>query len=495
MYRDKSIQRISSDIDWDLVVIGGGAMGLGCAMESAQRGYKTLLLEANDFASGTSSRSSKMIHGGLRYLRQLDIAMVRQSLKERGHLLRHASNWVKEQRIIIPLYKRQELVTYSIGLFFYDLLAGRDNCQSSKLLNLQEIKDSLPGLATEGIKGGVEYSDGLFDDARLAIGLAQASSAMGATVANYMPVDSLMKTKSKSGQDQLIGVIATDKETATSYEIKAKKIINAAGTFTDTIINLDQPQESHKQVISQGSHIVLPAEVFPATKGMLIPQTEDGRLMFCLPWHGRILMGTTDIQMQKASWQPKPQQDEIDFILENSQSYFQHKLQKGDILSSFAGQRALISGSVSSKELSRTHKIIRSSSGLISVLGGKWTTYRCAAVDAVNQAWGKDTNKSHQSILNDFSQGALEDDSSQFIHPNLPYRIKQIERAVKHEMVVNLEDLLARRTRALFLDAKAAVACADDVARIMAQIMGKDSQWISSELSSFQESVKQYLPQ
>lgn len=495
MDRDENIQILASDIDWDLVIIGGGAMGLGCAMEATQRGRKILLLEANDFASGTSSRSSKMIHGGLRYLRQLDIAMVRQSLRERGYLLRHASNWIKEQRIIIPLYKRHELATYSMGLFLYDLLAGRENCQSSKLLNSQKTRESLPGLAPAGIVGGVEYSDGLFDDARLAIGLAQASSAKGATLINYMPVESLMKGKNKSGTDQVVGVIATDKETVTSYEIRAKKIINAAGTFTDAVINMDKPQESYKQVISQGSHIVLPAEVFPSTKGMLIPQTEDGRLMFCLPWHGRVLIGTTDIPLDKASLQPIPQQKEVDFILDNCRSYFNYNLRKSDILSVFAGQRALISGNASSKELSRSHKTTRSDSGLISILGGKWTTYRCAAADAVDMAWGKQKSKSRDLVLNDFFPDSLGADNKELIHPNLPYTKGEIEKVIKDEMVVNLEDLLARRTRSLLLDAKAAIACANDMARMMASIMKKDSQWIDSQLKIFQSSAKQYLLQ
>lgn len=493
MDRDDNLKIIASDIDWDLIVIGGGAMGLGCSMEAAQRGLKVLLLEANDFASGTSSRSSKMIHGGLRYLKQLDIAMVRQSLKERGHLLRQASNWVKEQRIIIPLYKRFDLATYSMGLFFYDLLAGSNNCQASKRLSAQQVKQDLPGLTPTGLIGGVEYSDGLFDDARLAIVLAQASSSLGATLVNHMPVSSLMK-----GNDgQLIGVRATDKETATDYEIRGKKIINAAGTFSDDIINMAHPQETPKQVISQGSHIVLPAELFPSAKGMLIPETDDGRLMFCLPWLGRVLVGTTDIQVDEASWQPKPQQDELDFIVDNSQSYFKHSIKKSDILSYFAGQRSLISANASSKELSRTHKIITSESGLISILGGKWTTYRCAAADAVDKisAKSKQNKHSHEAVLNDLVVDNLSSSDSKPIHPKLPYTLSQIERAVKDEMAVTLEDVLARRTRALFLDAKAAIACAEDVAKIMAAALGKDTNWINSRLSSFEDAAKQYLPQ
>lgn len=473
-------------------------MGLGCSMIAAQRGLKVLLLEADDFASGTSSRSSKMIHGGLRYLKQLDIAMVRQSLKERGHLLRHASKWVKEQRIIIPLYKRLDLATYSMGLFFYDLLAGRDNCQPSKRLSAAEVKQDLSGLATEGLIGGVEYSDGLFDDARLAIVLAQASSALGATLVNYMPVSSLIKHKNNAGTEQLVGVIATDTQTSTSYEIRAKKIINAAGTFADNIINMDEPQEMPKQVISQGSHLVLPKELFPSTKGMLIPETDDGRLMFCLPWLGKVLVGTTDVQVNQASMQPQPHKDEIDFILDNCQSYFSHNLKSSDILSYFAGQRSLISAKASSKELSRTHKIITSESGLISILGGKWTTYRCVATDAVNKAYRGQNKHSQETFMDDLVIDLADNLSSaakELIHPDLPYTTSQIEKAVKDEMAVTLEDVLARRTRALFLDAKAAVACAEDVAKIMARSLHKDAAWINSSVSSFSETAKQYIPQ
>lgn len=496
MDRGENLRSIAKDTCWDLIVIGGGAIGLGCAMEAAGRGYNTLLLEANDFASGTSSRSSKMIHGGLRYLRQFDIAMVRQSMIERGHLFKTASNWVKEQRIIIPLHSRYDIAMYKLGLFVYDKLAGSYNLTPSEVLSAKEVVARLPGLNSKGVKGAVVYSDGIFDDARLAVNIARAASKLGAKVINYIPVVSLMKK-----DDKLVGVVAKDKESGIDYEIRAHKVINATGNYADSIMNLDEPQKINKQVISQGSHIVIASDKFPPSAhskpdGMLIPQTEDGRLMFCLPWHERVLIGTTDIVVQHPSQQPQARSEEIDFILRNSRSYFSQSIGKEDILSVFAGQRSLVSRNASSKELSRSHKVIQGASGLVSVLGGKWTTYRVAAKDAVNEALGvtKGDLKEFHS-LDSLLSSDLSNKQGELIHPNLPYRTSDVINAVKNEMALKVEDVLARRTRALFLDSKAAISCADKVAAIMAIELNQDSQCQQAAIKDFNQVAQQYTIQ
>ena len=463
-------------------------MGLGTAVEASRRGIKTLLLEARDFASGTSSRSSKMIHGGLRYLKQLDIPMVRQSLQERSHLLRTASKWVKEQRILIPLYNHYDIAVYRIGLTIYDRLARSHNFTPSEFLDVKQTLTILPKLNSQGLKGAVVYSDALFDDARLALVLARVADKLGATVINYMPVVSLLKEGKNA-----VGVVVEDKQGEGKYELRTDKIINAAGTFADSIIAMDESQKQPKQVISQGSHIVVPYGKFPSSTGMLVPQTADGRVMFCLPWYGHILIGTTDIEVDKADTEPKPQDSEIDFILENCRPYF--PIDKGEILSCFAGQRALVSGKASSKELSRTHKIFRAESGMTSILGGKWTTYRVVAKDAVDHVFGKDDKKAQDVILdemleeNDYSKSV----QSSRIHPDLPYSGEQILGYLRTEMPCTIEDMLARRTRALFLNSKAAVESSEKIAAIMEKEMNKSPAWKEQELRRFNLSAQNYL--
>ncbi len=506
MERESTLNEIRTSTTWDLVIIGGGAMGLGCAVDAANRGYKTLLVEAGDFASGTSSRSSKMIHGGLRYLKQFEISMVRRSLIARAGLLQTASSLVREQRIIIPIYTRYELATYRLGLFLYDMLAGSNAAvSSSQYLSAAQTCEMLPGLQVAEIKGGVAYSDGLFDDARLAIVMAQAASGLGAHLINYMPVIDVIKQSSKSAE-RIAGVIAKDSESNQEYEIKARHVINAAGTFVDRIINMDNPNSIQQQAISQGSHIVLPHSFLPSTNGMLIPKTLDGRVMFCLPWHNRLLVGTTDVEVLKAAQQPQPQSAEIDFILDNCRAYFSNAPTKADILSSFAGQRAMVANKNSNmltKNLSRSHKVLRSDSGLISVLGGKWTTYRDTAAEAVAMAMeDMPQNKSSMEAvsLDKWNQSStqlaiIEKESSEYklpIHPKLPYTKGQVVAAVRYEMARKAEDVLARRTRSLLLDAKAANHCSEEVIKIMAQELGKDNLWIAKQIQEFKSSAQQY---
>lgn len=519
MDREATLDKIKSSTYWDLIIIGGGAMGLGCAFNAAGRGAKVLLLEGGDFASGTSSRSSKMIHGGLRYLKQLDFNMVCQSLIERNLLLQTASSLVKEQRIIIPFYKSYESLIYRFGLLLYDMLAfspfmkGIQNrtaikVESSSYLNKQQVSKMLPGLKKNGIKGGVAYSDAMFDDARMAISLARAATGLGADLINYMPVIGLLK-QSNNSKARIKGVIVRDKETAKEYEIMSRTVINATGVFSNKIMNMDEPENGKKQVISQGSHIVLPRSFLPSQNGMLIPHTVDNRVIFCLPWYNRLLVGTTDLEVDNPEEKPRPSNEEIDFILEHCSSYFERAPMKGDLLASFAGQRALVlskNKKAYAKELSRNHKIELSKSGLISVLGGKWTTYRLTSEKAVNFAMNsilsnKKVTKCKRINLNQWN--CLEEqlsqikqdipDSALLIHPNLPYTKGHVIAAVRHEMARTAEDVLARRTRSLFMDVKAANSCAQQVIQIMAQELYKNDSWIRQQKKEFHHAAHQYL--
>ena len=322
--RENSLHSINQGERWDVIIIGGGAIGLGCALEASLRGYKTLLVEKNDFASGTSSRSSKMIHGGVRYLKQGNLSLVRRALNERNLLARSASSWVKEQRFIIPLYSFAHLAIYAAALRFYDMLAQGGRMMKSGLLSAAMVKQQLPGIDAAGLKGGVAYSDGLFDDARLAIAIALAASRQGAVLLNYASVEGLLKSNERRKAE---GVLMRDMRTAREYEIRSRLVINATGVFADTLAAMDQPRSNRLYRVSQGSHLVLPADFLAGKNALLIPRTSDGRVLFCIPWHRRLLVGTTDSEVSQAEEEPHPRAEELNFILDNCARYLDKKPQ------------------------------------------------------------------------------------------------------------------------------------------------------------------------
>ena len=382
MNRQEQIDKLNSIKEFDTCIIGGGATGLGIAVDAASRGCKTVLLEKYDFAKGTSSRSTKLVHGGVRYLQQGNIKLVMEALKERGLLKKNAPHLVKNQSFVIPNYKWWENPFYGVGLKVYDWMAGSLGLGPSQLLNKEETLALAPNLDKEGLRGGVLYHDGQFDDARLAIHLAMTAADHGAVVINYMSVEGLMKENEK-----VCGVIAKDGFENKDYEIKAKAVINATGIFSDSIAKLDDKNAAPLISHSQGIHLVFDKEFLLSDTAIMIPRTDDGRVLFAVPWHNKIIVGTTDTPVPSASEEPIAMEEEIDFVMQHIHRYLKKDPSYDDIRSVFAGLRPLVkSNSKITSAISRDHYIAVSDSELISITGGKWTTYRKMAEDVMEIA-------------------------------------------------------------------------------------------------------------
>lgn len=501
---------------WDLIIIGGGATGLGIALDATVRGYKTLLVEQADFAKGTSSRSTKLVHGGVRYLAQGDIRLVREASIERGLLHRNAPHLVKDQTFIVPVYSVWDRLKYTVGLKIYDWIAGKLSLGPSVFISRHETIRRLPGIRTKDLKGGVVYHDGQFDDSRLAINLVQSIWDNGGAAFNYMQVAGLVKDQ----DGRIAGVNTIDTETGQHYQLHAKSVVNATGVFVDSILQMDKPGSKKSICVSQGIHLVLDKKFHPSSEALMIPETSDGRVLFAVPWHGKIVLGTTDTPVEEASLEPQALEKEISFILETAANYLSTKPGRSDVLSVFAGLRPLAAPQdekQKTKEISRSHKIIVSESKLFTILGGKWTTYRKMGEDMVNQIekelkwqhkkpatatlhihgytpstnwndplyfYGSDADQLRQQI-----NGT----SNEWLSEDLKIHRKQIQWAVEHEMARTVEDFLSRRTRALLLDAKESRRIAPECASIMAALMGKDEQWKTEQLNSFHQLSEQYI--
>jgi len=515
--RNSLIGKLHKTEVWDIIIIGGGATGLGIALDSASRGYCTLLLEQSDFAKGTSSRSTKLIHGGVRYLAQGNIKLVYTALHERGILIRNATHLIKRQCFIIPCFNLFAKLKYLAGLKIYDLLSGKFSFGKSKGLNRMQVKKLLPGIIAKNLTGGIEYFDGQFDDARLAINLAQTCVEHGGIVLNYFKVTRLLKENEK-----ICGVIAVDSESGREYNFKAKVVINATGVFVDDVLKMDQPETKLLVKPSQGIHLVFSKHFLNSNSALMIPKTSDGRVLFAIPWHDHVLVGTTDTPLDNNSIEPKPLRKEINFILETIKEYWINSPKEKDILSVFAGLRPLAApqkNTGSTKEISRDHKLIVSASGLITITGGKWTTYRKMAEETMDKAisagnlkWVGCLTKNlkihgctgihSESHLNIY--GADEEKIRELIKQNpsrgeklidgFPHTLAEVILAVRYEMARTIEDVLARRIRILFLDAKAAIQAAPKVAEIMAQELNYDEDWERLQLIDFIKLAQGYLP-
>jgi glycerol-3-phosphate dehydrogenase len=512
------VSQLTSRQGWDLIVIGGGATGLGVAVDGLSRGYKTLLLEQVDYAKGTSSRSTKLVHGGVRYLAQGDIGLVREALYERGLLLQNAPHLVKNQDFIIPNYEWWGGAFYTIGLKLYDLLAGKLSLGASWHLSKAETLQRLGNLKAEGLKGGVLYHDGQFDDARLAINLAQTAIEQGGTLLNHFDVRGLLKDASGN----IAGVQAQDQETGLQYEVQAKAVVNATGIFVDEILQMDKPGTQKLVRPSQGVHIVLDKSFLPGDDAMMIPKTDDGRVLFAVPWHGRVVLGTTDTPLNEHSAEPRALEEEIDFILRTAGRYLSRAPKRSDALSVFAGLRPLAApqnGSEKTKEISRSHKILVSGAGLITITGGKWTTYRRMGQDAVDKAieLGKlpaaesrtahlpihgalpTSDRSNHLYVYGSDQPALlelikqQPELGQKLDATLEFRQAEVVWAARHELARTVEDVLARRVRVLFLDAAAAIRMAPTVAALLARELGHDQTWQQQQIADFKEVAHGYL--
>ena len=516
--REALIEQISDQAKvWDIIVVGGGATGLGIAVDAASRGFKTLLLEQSDFAKGTSSRSTKLVHGGVRYLAQGNIGLVIEALRERGILMNNAPHLVRNESFIIPNYSWWSGIFYSVGLSVYDLLAGKRSFGRSRLITRKEIIRRIPNIRQKGLKLGVLYHDGQFDDARLAVSLAITGIEQGATLLNYFRVSGLTKDGIK-----INGLIAKDQETGIQYTFKTKTVINATGVFVDELLNMDVPEARPIVQPSQGVHLVFDKSFLGPHDALMIPKTKDGRVLFIIPWHERMLAGTTDTPLNAHQLEPRALEEEIKFILDSAADYLTRIPERKDVLSVFAGLRPLAAPQnekQKTKEISRSHKLIISESGLITITGGKWTTYRQMAEETVNTAIGVGKLPYRISVTKTLSlhgykesvewtdpffvygsdaiavKALVKENTSwkEVLDSRLPYIGAEVIWATRFEMARTIEDVLARRTRALFLDARAAVDMAPAVAHLMAGELKKEEDWEKEQLLSFLQVAKNYI--
>jgi len=516
MKRSELLQRLEGDPLWDMIVVGGGATGLGTAVEAASRGYRTLLLEQSDFAKGTSSRSTKLIHGGVRYLQQGNLSLVLEALRERGLLIRNAPHLVHNLSLVVPLYDWWEGPFYGVGLKLYDVLAGKLGLGPSRLLSREETLRRIPTVEPDGLRGGVIYHDAQFDDARLAVSLALTLSDLGGTALNYLQVTGIIV---EGGL--VAGLEAQDRESGREFRIKAKVVVNAAGPFIDGVRRMVDPAARALITPSQGVHLVLDGSFLPGDSAIMVPHTDDGRVLFAIPWHGRTIVGTTDTPVAAASLEPRPQPEEIDFLLTHASRYLTRHPAPADVLSVFAGIRPLVrtGGGDDTASLSRDHALLVDSSGLVTIAGGKWTTYRRMGEDTVSaaaQVAGLDERPSVTGSLHlhGWQEGGDPGDPRQVygsdavalerllaenpawrepLHPALPYCRGEVVWAVRNEWARTVEDVLARRTRALLLDARASIAAAPAVAGLMAGELGYDRVWQETQVAGYCELARGYL--
>ncbi len=506
-----------SDIIWDIIVIGGGATGLGVALDGASRGYKTLLLEQSDFAKATSSRSTKLVHGGVRYMAQGDLLLVMEALHERGIMLRNAPHLTFNQEFIIPIYTLWDAIMYTVGLKFYDLMAGSLSMGKSYFINREKTLNRLPLLKKEGLKGGVVYHDGQFDDSRMALALARSCVEKKGLVLNYCKVTSLLKNE----KGKINGVNARDMVSGEDLTLRSNLVINATGVFADDIARLDNPTAISTIRPSQGVHIVLDKSFLQSDSAIMIPKTEDGRVLFAIPWYNEVVVGTTDTPLDRVSLEPVALEKEVSFILHTAEKYLVRPPRREDVLCIYAGLRPLAANrdnTASTREVSRRHKITLSPSGLLTIIGGKWTTYRRMAEETIDKgitagflnrkkcstADLKLTNinmSTSTGRLHIYGEGLAEIEIMISERPDLgsqvdnrfPYTRAEIIWICRNEMPVNVEDILARRTRALFLNAQASAEIAEEIANLMAEEFGHDQQWKNEQVESYNQLAKNYL--
>jgi glycerol-3-phosphate dehydrogenase len=515
MKREEMIAKVHLRSEpWDIAIIGGGATGMGVAVDAAARGFSVILIEAHDFGKGTSSRSTKLVHGGVRYLEQGNIPLVMSALKERGLLRQNAPHLVHDLAFVVPNYSWWEAPFYGIGLKLYDLLAGKYGFGASKLLSKEETLELVPALEPDELRGGVVYYDGQFDDARLLIHLAMTASDHGATLLNYCPATGFLR----DSDGYLNGVTAVDRESGEELTLAARIVVNATGVFTDSVRHMADPAAEPLMVTSQGIHLVFERSFLKGDTALMVPKTSDGRILFVIPWHGHAVAGTTDTPVDSLILEPRPFEEEIEFILDTAARFFVRPPTRADVLAVYVGLRPLVKGDGKTSALSRDHVIHVDASGLLTITGGKWTTYRHMAEDCVNHAitLGKlpdvdcPTKKLriHGYFQDSPSLGSLEvygSDAQQIrtlaqsspalavqLHPALPYIAAEVVWAAREEMARKVEDVLARHTRALFLNASAAIAMAEPVARLLAAELGRDEAWAAAQVKEFTELAQQY---
>jgi glycerol-3-phosphate dehydrogenase len=515
--RQARLREIGRGEQWDVLVIGGGATGLGTAVEAASRGYRTLLLERNDYAQGTSSRSTKLVHGGVRYLEQFNLTLVFDALRERGYMLRNAPHLVHKLNFVVPMYSYGGFAYYGPGLKAYELLSGKLSFGKSDILSIKETKERLPTVRSEGLKGGILYRDGQFDDARYALALMRTLEDLGGTALNYAAVTGLLKRDGR-----IEGVKVHESDSGEEFEVRARVVINATGAFTQELLQMDHGEEAPTLALSQGSHFVLPKSFLQSTDALMIPKTDDGRVLFAIPWHEEVLVGTTDEAVPKSSINPEAMPKEKEFLAEHIHKYLSRTIVKSDVLSMWSGLRPLVrKGNAATAKLSRDHQVTISPSGLVSVMGGKWTTYRKMGEDTINRAaeasglaavpsrtvtlklhgWkseaAPEVSESDRVYGSDLASvialGDADPTLNELLHPQLPYRKREVVWAAREEQALTTEDVLARRTRALFLNAEAAIAVADEVSRMLAKELQRGESLRVRDLQKFRDVAEGYV--
>ncbi len=515
------LERLDGDNKhFDFIIAGGGASGIGIALEAASRGYSVVLLEKSDFVKSTSSKSTKLVHGGVRYLAQGDVLLVREACVERGRLLHNAPHLVRNQTFVIPAFGWFDEFLYTAGLTVYDLMAGRYSMGRSRRIPKKEVLQRVSSVTRNKLTAGILYHDGQFDDARLAVNVLQTAADYGAVAVNYMPVEGLLKDKA----GRITGVRARDMIAGKEYEIGGRVLINATGVFADEIMRMDKPEMEPTMRPSQGIHLVVSRSFLPGDDAVMIPKTDDGRVLFAVPWHGKVVIGTTDTPVERPSLEPVALEEEIDFILTTAGRYLEKAPQRSDVLSMFAGLRPLAAAKNSNgkktREISRSHRIIVSSSGLMTMIGGKWTTFRKMAQDMVSRAekvnrWPRTKSVTKHMKIRGYEEGvdfndpwyyygadrkALADLArenpalDEYLSRSLFLKKIQVVMAVREEMAVTVEDVLSRRTRCQLLDAAESLRIADATAEIMAAELGKDEQWVREQVNSYEEVTRNYLP-
>jgi glycerol-3-phosphate dehydrogenase len=502
---------------WDVLVVGGGASGLGAAVEAAARGYRTLLVERIDFAKGTSSRSTKLVHGGVRYLEQLNVTLVLDALRERGHMLRNAPHLVHDLSFVVPAYSYFSLPYYGVGLKVYERLSGRLSFGQSKLLSRDRTVELLPEIVREGLRGGILYHDGQFDDTRYAIALMRTFQDLGGTAINYVEATGLLQHEGRT-----IGIKARDREGDARFELEARVVINASGARSESILAMDRTPECPVLSVSQGTHFVLPHSFLPGKTALMIPKTADGRVLFAIPWHGSTIVGTTDEAVEQVSDEPRALGIEKKFLFDHIARYFGRRPEVAEIQSVWSGQRPLVrSGRAKTSQLSRDHRVMVSQSGLVSITGGKWTTYRRMGQDTIDHASQvASLEKRASTTLNLKLHGWLDTPSEgtpgweqvygadllklqelsqedptldQLLHPAMPYKLREIVWAARYEMARTVEDVLSRRTHALFLHARAAIEATPVVARVLAKELKRSASWMEADLAAFLSIANDYV--
>ncbi|MGB6192676.1 MAG: FAD-dependent oxidoreductase [Terracidiphilus sp.] len=515
--RDRAEKLARLDDAYDLLIIGGGATGLGTAVDAASRGYKTALVEAGDFAQATSSRATKLVHGGVRYLASGQIHLVYEALRERKLMMQNAPHLVHPLAFITPAYSWFDIPYFGTGLKLYDLLSGSSSIGPTKIVSAEETRQRIPGIQEKGLKGGVMYYDGQFDDARFALALARTAEDRGALVLNYVRCTALLKTFGR-----VDGAVVTDVETGNTFHLRTKAVINAGGIFSDSVRRMDNGSAPNLLAVSRGTHIVVSSAVLGRDTAIVVPKTRDGRVVFAIPWLGSVVIGTTDLPAPSAEIEPGHDAAEIDYLMETVNPYLARPITKADIVSVFSGLRPLIRGiAATTAKLSREHSMEISESGMVTIAGGKWTTYRRMAEDVIDFAIGKGSLPERQCVsatikLHGASQlhgtskadcrfGQYGSDAAKIasimdgdprmstkLDEALPFVAAEVVYGVREEMARTVEDMLARRTRALFLNAKAAQRAAPLVANVMAKELGRDSAWAQRQTESFEKMAKEF---